>query len=87
MNAQTKMSVKGQVVIPKDVRDALNWGERLELEVVAGTNSITLKPRARPRKTITWEEFHQIVKPHEGPAIPESEWEEGIAEMFRREWR
>ena len=86
MNAQTKMSVKGQVVIPKDVRDALAWREGLELDVVQGRDSVTLKPKDSPRKTITLAEFHELVPPYDGPAIPESEWRGSIETMFREEW-
>jgi AbrB family looped-hinge helix DNA binding protein len=86
MNAQTKMSVKGQVVIPKDVRDALAWKDGMEFDVIKGLNSITLKPKAQPRKRISFEELKARLPKYDGPYIPESEWEEGIAEMFRKEW-
>jgi AbrB family looped-hinge helix DNA binding protein len=87
MNAQTKMSVKGQVVIPKDVRDALAWENGVELDVIKGANSVTLRPKSTKRKAMTWTEFRKTVPPHEGPSIPEEEWAEAIGEMFRKEWR
>ncbi len=52
MNAQTKLSAKGQVVIPKDVRDRLRWAEGMKLAVVESSGSVTLIPlksRLRPR--------------------------------------
>jgi AbrB family looped-hinge helix DNA binding protein len=52
VNAQTKLSAKGQVVIPKDVRDRLNWAEGTRLDVVESVGSVTLIPlksRLRPR--------------------------------------
>jgi AbrB family looped-hinge helix DNA binding protein len=87
MNAQTRLSGKGQVIIPKDVRDALHWEDGLELEVVKGANSVTLKPKAEPRERITFEEFKRRLPKYDGPYIPEEEWAEGIADMFRREWK
>jgi AbrB family looped-hinge helix DNA binding protein len=51
MNTQTKVSAKGQVVIPKDVRDRLNWAEGTRLDVVESAGSVTLVPlksRLRP---------------------------------------
>jgi AbrB family looped-hinge helix DNA binding protein len=44
MNAITKMSAKGQVVIPKDVRDRLHWLEGTQLKVVESGNAVTLSP-------------------------------------------
>ena len=43
MTAQTKLSAKGQVVIPKDVRDRLGWLQGSELEVVETGDSVILR--------------------------------------------
>ncbi len=50
MNAQTKLSAKGQVVIPKDVRDAMRLREGELFDVVSGVDEIKLKliNRANP---------------------------------------
>jgi len=47
MNAQTKVSAKGQVVIPKDVRDRLHWAPGTPLDVIEKAGSVTLKARER----------------------------------------
>jgi AbrB family looped-hinge helix DNA binding protein len=86
MNAHVKLSVKGQVVIPKDVRDLLKWESGLDLEVIQRGDSVTLRP-ARPKfPRITWEEFDRLIKPHEGPAIPESEWQGMMDEELAKQW-
>ena len=43
MNAQTKLSAKGQVVIPKDVRERLHWDAGMRLEVIENLRSVTLR--------------------------------------------
>jgi AbrB family looped-hinge helix DNA binding protein len=43
MNAQTKLSAKGQVVIPKDVRDAMHLRAGERFDVVHGVDEIKLK--------------------------------------------
>jgi AbrB family looped-hinge helix DNA binding protein len=42
----TKLSSKGQVIIPKHIRDLHNWNVGLELEVVDLEEGILLKPKA-----------------------------------------
>lgn len=72
MNAYTKISEKGQVVVPKATRDRLGWGAGLDLEVIEHGDSVTLK-RRMATKTLTVEEavarLKQIYK-HRGPPVP-----------------
>lgn len=44
----TTLSSKGQLVIPKEIREELNWGPGTELAIVSGPSGITI--RALPRK-------------------------------------
>jgi AbrB family looped-hinge helix DNA binding protein len=60
MNARAKMSSKGQIVVPKSVRDAHGWREGTELEFVESGRAVVLRPVERfdPRfPPITTEEF------------------------------
>jgi AbrB family looped-hinge helix DNA binding protein len=71
MNAITKMSGKGQVVVPSDVRQRLGWGAGDDLEVVEGWDFVTLR---RPRsKSLSIEDavatFRSLYR-HEGPPVP-----------------
>ncbi len=47
--ATVTLSTKGQVVIPKDIRDALHWEAGTELTVTAAGNGVLLK--TKPKKT------------------------------------
>lgn len=47
MNAFTKLSDKGQVVVPKAARDRLGWQPGTELEVIESGDAVTLRPRRR----------------------------------------
>ena len=60
MNVRAKMSSKGQVVIPKSVRDAHGWEDGMEFDIIDEGTSVTFQPVRRfdPRfPPITVEEF------------------------------
>lgn len=58
MNARTTLSAKGQVVIPKDVRDRLKLAPGDKLDVVERPDGVLL--RKQPAKT--GEDFDTITK-------------------------
>jgi AbrB family looped-hinge helix DNA binding protein len=47
MTMQTKLSAKGQVVIPKDVRDRLGLTEGMVFDVIERGSEVVLKRQAR----------------------------------------
>jgi AbrB family looped-hinge helix DNA binding protein len=69
MNALTKLSSKGQVVIPKDVRDALGWPEGQALTVRLSGGRAILEPPMQKRETITYEEFRRRMPKYDGPPV------------------
>lgn len=72
MNAYTKLSEKGQVVVPKATRDRLGWRPGTDLEVIETGDAVTLRRKHR-RETLTVAQavarFRQIYR-HEGPRTP-----------------
>jgi AbrB family looped-hinge helix DNA binding protein len=91
VNAETKVSAKGQVVIPKSIREELDWsaGTRLQVEKVGG--AVTLRPVESRRGTLTIEEFVARRPKYEGPSLSleeiDARLEQGMAEHFAKEYK
>ncbi|MDQ2645919.1 MAG: AbrB/MazE/SpoVT family DNA-binding domain-containing protein [Myxococcota bacterium] len=49
IKSSTRLSAKGQVVIPKAIRDASGWRPGLELEVEATPDGAILRPKSLGR--------------------------------------
>ena len=62
------VSTTGQVVIPKEIRDALHWETGVELTLTAVGNGILLKetPKKHGKRL---EDLRGMLK-HDGPPIP-----------------
>lgn len=84
MTAQTSLSAKGQVVIPKDVRDALGYKPGQTFDVVKTDGGILLRPLARKSGRTT----DQIVAEmralyhHEGPPVTIAEMNAAVDALF-----
>ncbi len=72
MNARTKLSAKGQVVIPKDVRERMGLVIGDAFEVISRGDELVLRRETR-RQKLTFEEattqLRKLVK-YDGPPIP-----------------
>ena len=86
MNMLTRVSGKGQVVVPKAVRDRQGWSTGTDLEVVETENGVLLRPSRSGRKLTVGEavaRFRQLYS-HEGPPVSLDEMDEAIAEGAAR---
>lgn len=88
MTAQTRLSAKGQVVIPKDVRDRLGWAQGNDLEVVETAGGVLLRrPPARGKLSVA-EATAQLRKiyQHKGPPLPieRLSWSAEVDEEYER---
>src|SRR4051794_41974530 len=86
---RTRVSSKGQVVIPKSVRNALGIGLGAVLNVEALEGAVVLRPVRKEKRLPTREELDRVAGCLARPSpYPSREEEEAaVAEMFRREWR
>lgn len=87
MNALTKLSSKGQVVLPKDVRDALGWPEGQQLSVRMSGGRAILEPAAPAKDRISWDEFRRRVPKHDGPALTLDDIDAAIAKRFAEKYQ
>ncbi len=84
----TRVSSKGQVVIPKAVRDALGIQAGTVLNAEAKDGVVVLRPVRKERRLPTPEEIDRIAGrlSRPGPYPTNKEEEDAVAETFRREW-
>ncbi|MDG2533386.1 AbrB/MazE/SpoVT family DNA-binding domain-containing protein [Sphingomonas sp. HITSZ_GF] len=85
MNAKTTLSAKGQVVIPKEVRDALGLLPGQVLEVVRTGNGVLLTPQRRKSGRTAEEIFariREIAPPWNGPPVSIEDMDRAVDAMF-----
>ncbi len=85
MNAKTTLSAKGQVVIPKDLRDQLGLAPGQVLDVVPMGGGVLLKPQHR-KSGRSFDEIMISIKgryQHQGPPVAIEDMDQAIAQMFR----
>jgi len=86
MNAQTKISAKGQVVIPKPVRESLCWVEGDALEVVPVSDGVLLRRAQNPQDKITIQQFMAEQPPFVGRPVTVEEMNEAIDRARAERW-
>ncbi len=81
---RTRLSSKGQVIIPKAVRDRHGWRPGVELEVEDQEGAVVLRPASSFPRT-TYEDVRGCLK-YDGPPLSIEEMHEGIEREARRVW-
>jgi AbrB family looped-hinge helix DNA binding protein len=89
VNAKTTMSAKGQVVIPKDVRDALGLFPGQRLEIIRSGNGLLLRP-ADNKSGRSFDEITNHLRENmprwEGPPATDADIKASVDQMIREEW-
>ena len=67
--ATVKLSSKGQVVIPKDVRDSLHWGAGVELVLITTEQGVMLQTKPDNKKKYTAKSLRGFLQ-HKGEPVP-----------------
>lgn len=88
MNAQTKVSVKGQVVLPKRTRDRLGISSGTVLDIIDTAGGVELRPAKSGKSNSLNEALARLraVVNYTGPRMDEADWQEGIARAVREKW-
>jgi AbrB family looped-hinge helix DNA binding protein len=86
MNAQIKISAKGQIVIPQDTRRRLKWEQGQQLEVVETAGGVFLKKPSQIKKRSPEEVLAKIrsLVQYDGRAVTIEEMNETINEGWRQ---
>lgn len=88
MTAHTRLSAKGQIVIPKDVRDRLGWTQGSDLEVVETAGGVLLRRPPGRGKLSVLEAAEQLRTrfQYTGPPIPVERlsWSAEVDDEFER---
>lgn len=83
MGIEIKISSKGQVVIPKDMRDALQLMAGGSLVANREGHRIILEAPRPARKKISYDEFRRRVPKYDGPPVAVEDMTADIEELFK----
>lgn len=84
MGARTRLSAKGQVVIPKDVRDALGLQAGQALDVVPTRGGVLLRPLAgKPERSFdeVMASIRRRIK-YDGPPVTIEDMNQAVTDMW-----
>ncbi|NKQ34541.1 MAG: AbrB/MazE/SpoVT family DNA-binding domain-containing protein [Chloroflexi bacterium] len=80
----TRLSSKGQVIIPKNIRDEYQWTTGLEFFVIDTTDGVLLKPK-RPFSPTKIDEVAGCLR-YQGTAKTIEEMEQAIQQGILEQW-
>lgn len=81
-HATTVVSTKGQVILPKSIREQRRWGPGTRLTVEDTPEGVVLRPAPLFAKTNVEDVFGSLV--HDGPAVSIEQMDAAIAAEAKR---
>lgn len=81
----TKLSSKGQVVLPKSVREAHGWAPGTEFVIESTSDGVTLRARTPFPRTELRQVFGSV--PYRGPAKSLEDMDAGIRRAVAKQYR
>ena len=82
--ATTRLSSKGQLIIPKEIRDRHGWREGTELEVEDRDEAVLLR-RKKPWPPSRIEDVRGCLK-YDGPPVSIEDMNAGVDGLMREMW-
>ncbi len=79
-----KFSTKGQLVVPKDLREAYGWAPGVAVELIDEGDGVKLKP-AKLQKRYTIDDLYGITG-YSGPPKTLEDMQRGIDEAMAERW-
>lgn len=79
-----KFSTKGQLVVPKELRDIYNWSAGTAIELVDEGDGVKIKPIAG-KKRYTIDDLYGML-PYSGPPKTLEDMQRGIDEAMTERW-
>jgi AbrB family looped-hinge helix DNA binding protein len=88
MNMQAKFSAKGQIVIPKDVRERYRFATGQIVEVVETPDGVLLKTPVAGKAATVEDALAKVraAVDYSGPRMDEIDWNAGIARAVDAKW-
>ena len=69
MAATVRLSSKGQIVIPKEVRDSLHWDEGVELTLVTTEHGVILQSKPKQQQRLSAKSLRGFLQ-YTGAPVP-----------------
>ena len=86
MSSITTLSSKGQLVLPKSLRDAKHWRPGTRLVAIETADGVLLKAEAPHRPTSTSVDALVGLLKHDGPALSEADWQARMDARLKAAW-